>query len=274
MRFEISCCVFDELKRHLHDVEGSAAAASPIEPLEDRESIEERVAQSLRALIVTGRLPEGARLVQRDLAVRLGVSQTPVRASLGRLEREGFVVVGSTGRSFVSRLTREDFEEIYAARLGLEGLAARLGATAVDVARTDRMADVLMRLRSAAVKQDVDAYLALRWEFYETCYRASGRRRLVDEVERLYRRSERYNRLVLSSPERFRESLDRYEAFHSACLENDGGAAERIVQESLRWAVDRAGGGLPSEGASALDAQGGSTFPSRGSPRPRTASSR
>jgi len=89
--------------------------------------------------------------------------------------------------------------------------------------------------------------LALRWEFYGTCYRASGRRRLVAEVERLYRRSERYNRLVLSTPERFRESLDRYEAFHAASLENDGTAAERIVQDSLRWAVDRAGGDLPSE---------------------------
>jgi DNA-binding GntR family transcriptional regulator len=234
-------------------MEGPEPAVLEITRLEERESIEDRVAQSLRALIVTGRLPEGAQLVQRDLAARLGVSQTPVRAGLGRLQREGFVAVGPTGRSFVSRLTREDFEEIYAARLGLEGLAARLGASAVGGAETGRMASLLTRLRSAAANQDVDSYLALRWEFYGTCYRASGRHRLVGEVERLYRRSERYNRLVLSSPERFRESLDRYEAFHSACLENDGDAAERIVQESLRWAVDRAAGGLPSEGGAALD---------------------
>ena len=85
-------------------MEGTAAAKFAIEPLEERESIEQRVAQSLRALIVAGQLPEGAQLVQRELATRLGVSQTPVRASLGRLEREGFVAVGSTGRAFVSRL--------------------------------------------------------------------------------------------------------------------------------------------------------------------------
>ena len=110
---------------------GPRTAEFTIEPLEERESIEQRVAQSLRALIVAGQLPEGTQLVQRELAARLGVSQTPVRASIGRLEREGFVAVRSTGRAFVSRLTREDFEEIYAARLGLEGLAARLGADAV-----------------------------------------------------------------------------------------------------------------------------------------------
>jgi DNA-binding GntR family transcriptional regulator len=218
-----------------------------IEPLEERESIEERVAQSLRALIVAGQLPEGTQLVQRELATRLGVSQTPVRASLGRLEREGFVAVGSTGRAYVSRLTREDFEEIYAARLGLEGLAARLGAEAVGPEEIASMRETLGRLERAAADRNVDAYLALRWEFYGTCYRASGRRRLVEEVERLYWRFERYNRIVLATAQRFQESLGRYRAFFADCEANDGLAAERGVHESLRWAVDSVAGGLPSE---------------------------
>src|ERR687889_1580522 len=131
-------------------MEGTAVAGLSIEPLEERESIEQRVAQSLRTLIVSGQLPEGTQLVQRDLAARLGVSQTPVRASLGRLEREGFVAVGSTGRSFVSRLTREDFEEIYAARLGLEGLAARLGAEAVGATELATMRKTLRQQERAA----------------------------------------------------------------------------------------------------------------------------
>jgi DNA-binding GntR family transcriptional regulator len=228
-------------------MEGAATADLAIEPLEERESIEQRVAQSLRALIVAGQLPEGTQLVQRDLAARLGVSQTPVRASLGRLEREGFVVFGATGRAFVSRLTREDFEEIYAARLGLEGLAARLGAEAVGPKELASMRKTLRKLDKAAADQDVDAYLALRWEFYGTCYRASGRRRLVGEVERLYWRSGRYNRLVLSTAQRFQESLGRYSAFLASCERNDGLAAERGVHDSLRWAVDSVARGLPSE---------------------------
>ena len=226
-------------------MEGPGTTA--IAPLEERESIEQRVAQSLRALIVSGQLPEGTQLVQRDLALQLGVSQTPVRASLGTLQREGFVAVGSTGRAFVSRLTREDFEEIYAARLGLEGLAARLGAEAVGAPERAAMRSTLTRLERAAAAQDVDSYLALRWEFYGTCYRASGRNRLVEEVERLYRRSERYNRLVLSTAQRFQDSLDRYSAFFADCEANDGAAAERGVHDSLRWAVESVAPGLPSE---------------------------
>lgn len=225
------------------------AAGHPIRPLGERLSIEQQVAESLRQLIVTGLLPEGAPLVQRDLAQRLGVSQTPVRAGLTQLEREGFVVVGPTGRAAVSRLTREDFEEVYAARTGLEGLAARRGAIAVGPAEVERMRGLLEELQVLAERQTVDEYLVLRWEFHATCYRASGRHRLVGEVERLYRRSERYNRLVLSTPERFRESVARYRDFLAACEARDGEAAERAVQASIRWALDRAGSELPSEPA-------------------------
>ena len=148
-----------------------------IPPLEERESIEQRVARTLRELIVAGQLRAGTPLVQRELAQRLGVSPTPVRASLLQLEREGFVAIGSTGRAVVSLLTGEDFEEI----------------------------------------------------------------------ERLFRRSERYNRLVLSTPERFRESVGRYREFLSACEASDGAGAERVIHDSLRWAVDRVAGNLPSE---------------------------
>lgn len=239
-----------------HDAarEGDAQAGGPspllaIPPLADRPSVEQLVARRLRELIVSGRLPEGTPLVQRELAAQLGVSPTPVRTSILQLERDGFVEIGATGRATVGRLTREDFEEIYAARLGLEGLAARLGAAAVGDGELDRMRALLARLEELAARQALDEYLALRWEFHGACYRASGRRRLVDEVERLYRRSERYNRLVLSTPERFLESVERYRAFLGACERRDGEEAERIIHASLRWGVERAAGSLPSEAA-------------------------
>jgi DNA-binding GntR family transcriptional regulator len=109
------------------------------------------------------------------------------------------------------------------------------------------MREALAQLGDAATRQDVDVYLRLRWDFYSACYGASGRTRLVDQVERLYHRSERYNRIVLSTPQRFRQSLSRYTSFLAACRARDGLAAERVVQESLSWAVERVAATLPSE---------------------------
>jgi DNA-binding GntR family transcriptional regulator len=223
-------------------------ALKGLEPV-TRESVEDRVADALRDLIVTGQLPEGTPLVQRELAQRLGVSQTPVRVGLTELHRGGLVEVGDTGRAFVSRLTREDLEEIYAARLGLEGLAARVGAAAVGPAELARMRNLLTELERLAKEQDVDGYLRTRWEFHAACYEASGRSRLLAEVERLYWRAERYNRLVLSSRERFRRSVAHYRSFYEACKAGDPRAAEQVIHASTQWAVDLIWESLPSEGA-------------------------
>jgi DNA-binding GntR family transcriptional regulator len=217
-----------------------------IEPI-SRESVEQRAAQALRELIVTGRLREGTPLVQRELAQRLGISQTPIRLALTELERAGLVEVGENGRALVRRLTREDLEELYAARLGLEGLAARLGAVAVGPDELARMRAVLERLDELAVEQDLDAYLDGRWEFHSIAYLASGRARLVAEVERLFWRGGRYHRLVLSSPERFRRSVRSYHDFYAACRKHDPDRAERVIHDSMRWAVDLVGRALPSE---------------------------
>jgi len=214
-----------------------------------RESLERRVTGMLREQIVNGTLEEGTQLIQRDLAQWLGVSQTPVRIGLAELLREGLVEVSDTGRAFVSRLTREDLEEIYAARLGLEGLAARVGVAAMDEARVLRMHELMRDLQRLARERDVDAYLRMRWDFHAICYEASGRTRLVEEVERLFWRAERYNRLVLSSAARFRRSVGYYRAFLSACEQRDATAAEGVIHESMRQTVDDLASSLPSESA-------------------------
>lgn len=217
-----------------------------IEPIV-RDSVEQRAALALRDLIVSGRLEEGTPLVQRDLAERLGISQTPIRWALTELERTGLVEVGDNGRALVRRLTREDLEELYAARLGLEGLAARLGAVAVAEEELQQMNAILAELFRLAKKQDVDAYLEGRWEFHAIAYRASGRTRLVAEVERLFLRGARYHRLVLSSAERFKTSVGSYHDFMIACEDHDPDEAERVIHQSMRWAVETAGTSLPSE---------------------------
>jgi DNA-binding GntR family transcriptional regulator len=217
-----------------------------IEPL-GRSSVELRAAQALRDLIVSGRLPEGTPLVQRDLAERLGISQTPIRHALIELERTGLVEVTGTGRALVRRLTREDLEELYAVRIGLEGLVARLGAEAVDDDEVDRMTEILDRLVLLARKQEIEAYLEGRWELHSIAYLATGRTRLVSEVERLFWRGERYHRIVLSSAERFERSVSSYRDFVEACHLHKGAYAERVIQDSLRWGVDLISASLPTE---------------------------
>jgi DNA-binding GntR family transcriptional regulator len=81
----------------------------------------------LRELIVTGRLAPGSRIIETAVAARLGVSRTPVRAALQRLQQEGYVVVASPGqqsRMAVAPLTQEDAIELFGMVSAVEGLAA------------------------------------------------------------------------------------------------------------------------------------------------------
>jgi GntR family colanic acid and biofilm gene transcriptional regulator len=227
--------------------EPASDALRPLTALEERPSIEGEVATTLRRLIVTCQLAEGTPLRHREVAARLGVSPTPVRVVLGMLHRDGLVEIGPTGRAAVSRLTREDLEEVYAARLGLEGLAARVGAAAVGDGDVARMRELLGDLRTLARDRDVETYLATRWELHATCYRAGRRPRLVAEVERLFWRAERYNRFLLADAARFRRSLAHYREFVAACGARDGDEAEHVIHTSIRWAVELLRDELPSE---------------------------
>src|SRR5690606_3496565 len=91
----------------------------------------DRVSQAyrqLRELIIWGRLAPGTRIIETDVAARLGVSRTPVRSALQRLQQEGYIVASGTGqqsRLAVAPLTREDARELFAIVAEVEALGAQ-----------------------------------------------------------------------------------------------------------------------------------------------------
>src|SRR5262245_3843887 len=105
------------------------------------------VYDELRGLIVWGQLPPGARIAERAVAERLGLSRTPVRSALHRLQQEGFVASvgrGADQRLIVAPLTAEDGHELFLIVGHLEGLAARMTASLPKA----RRAQIVSRLRA------------------------------------------------------------------------------------------------------------------------------
>src|SRR5687767_9909738 len=136
----------------------------------------DQVYARLRDLIVQGSLEPGSRIVETEIATRLGVSRTPVREALQRLQQEGFVI-GAPGaqqsRLTVAPLTRDDVVELLDVVGALEGLGARRAA-ALDVAERRGLAKELR---------------ALNQEFARAARTAPvDHGRLFDVDERLHRR--------------------------------------------------------------------------------------
>jgi DNA-binding GntR family transcriptional regulator len=112
-------------------------------------TLRESVYGSLKAMIVTGQLPAGARVTENDIATRLNVSRTPVREAFNRLERDG-LVQGRPRQGYVVRdFDITMFSEAFQVRETLDGLAAELAtdrATEADKARLLRILDECERL--------------------------------------------------------------------------------------------------------------------------------
>ena len=130
------------------------------------------VAALIRQLIITGELAAGGQLRQRDLAQRFGVSQTPVREALRRLESEG-LVVGDAHRGFtVVEPDDGPVEENFQIRAALESLGASLAARKIDAGGIEALRDLNEAMRALA--DDDPRYADLNREFHFTVYEHAG----------------------------------------------------------------------------------------------------
>lgn len=144
----------------------------------------ELVTGMLRELIVTGELDAGTPLRQRDLAARLGVSATPVREALRRLESEGLVHNDLHRGATVAESALGATEENYLIRAALESLAAQLAAERVtepQLAEIERIND-----RIGALADEDSGYAELNRDFHFAIYQAAGSPVLVSIMRMLW----------------------------------------------------------------------------------------
>ena len=197
--------------------------------------------QQIRELIVHGRLSPGTWVVEGDLAERLNISRTPVRAALHWLQRDGYVQEHRTAnkcRIVVAPLTREDAGELYDIIGHTEGLAGRMVAAEPEA---DRMAlakklSVLNR-QLAAVKESstgTGSIFDLDREFHCLIVEAGAGPRLLALHRAVEPQAERYWRLYASSIlHDLNLSIAEHEAIIAAVKKGDANTLEKALQ--LNW---------------------------------------
>jgi DNA-binding GntR family transcriptional regulator len=200
-------------------------------------SLAESAATRLRAEIVSGELPSGSRLAEAVVAQRLGVSRVPVREALVLLEREGLVEFTPTGRARVKELSPRDFEELFALRLALEPLAARLAAPVLkaDCSRLERNLAATQRARSLREVTTLDL------EFHEIILEASGNVRLLNlwkslrgELELWLGRLHRHHQTLTS--ETREETVAAHREILDSLSRESPAACERLMRRHvLGW---------------------------------------
>lgn len=147
----------------------------------------DRAYLQIRAMILSGELPSGSRLSEEQLAESCGVSRTPVRDALRRLEAEMFIRRTDSQRSFVADWSIDDVEDAFTLRGMLEGHAAARAAKRIDPAQLQRLKKH-NRAIGETVRQDdpdVPSFLEHNRAFHATILEAAGSQRLSGMLARL-----------------------------------------------------------------------------------------
>jgi DNA-binding GntR family transcriptional regulator len=207
----------------------------------------QQVYERLRELIIDGRLAPGARIVETDVAARLGVSRTPVRGALQRLQQEGFVVDSPTlqqTRPTVAPLTSEDARELFLLVGALEGLAAHRAALGTQPQRTalaTSLADINEAFASAAAakRPDHGRIFELDEQFHRGYMIAAGPRVLSIHAT-VKPQAERYERLYVSMLEaELQTSVVEHRAIVRAIRTGNAPGARAAVETNWRNAAER-----------------------------------
>lgn len=207
-----------------------------------------RAYEQLRELIVHGRLAPGSRVVESEIANRLGLSRTPIRSALHRLQQEGYISAADATREqrlVIAPLTQGDASELFQIVGRLEGLAARLAAGLPDAPRTAlvrtlRQLNADLAAAAAGSRPDPLRLFELDTAFHRAYVLGGAGARLRALHDAFKPQSERYIRLYINSlVDEIKTSVDEHEVIIRRIEEGDAAGAEGAVDTNWRNAAQR-----------------------------------
>lgn len=195
-------------------------------------SLADQVFEKLESDIITGVYPRGEVLTELRLVEELGVSRTPIREALRRLEQEHLIAESGKG-SVVLGITVEDLLDIMEIRHRIEGLAAYYA--------TQNMSDVeLEQLRSITdlqdfyyTKRDLERLRQVDDQFHNMIYKLSGRSVLRDTLQPLHRKTQRYRRQSISNDDRLALSIQEHKAIFEAMAGKNADKAAELMTKHI-----------------------------------------
>lgn len=201
--------------------------------LDSYKPLRELVLDAIRNAIMNGSLQPRERLMEIQLAEELGVSRTPIREALRKLELEGFIVMVPRKGAYVADLTFKDIADVFEIRAALEGLAAGLAAERITEEELESMERLLVGKQEAITSGDIDRLVEVDTSFHELLYKASRNERLANIISNLREQIQRFRLTSLSFPGRNKESLQEHKQLVEAIQSRDSQLARHLAQEHI-----------------------------------------
>lgn len=201
-------------------------------------SIADRVKSALVEAIEDGSVAAGARLGEEPLAGVFGVSRTPVREALLRLENENLAERDRRGALRVAGISAQQIIELYVVREALDGAAARLAASNVQPLELKQLAGLNDAMRAAGTEGRFDEMADLNVKFHDLLARSSRNEMLEQFMAQIHGFVRRFRTTTFSYPDRALTAVAEHDELLAAIGAGDEEAAERVARAHMRRALD------------------------------------
>jgi len=203
--------------------------------------VRERAYEYLKSVILSGHIHPGERLTEEHLAEEMGVSRTPVREALHKLELEGLIKPLETRGFIASRDSKEEVEELFEIRAVLEGHALRIISEKISAQDLEKLSGFIEKAEEALRKRRIDEVFKWNTKFHDTLHGLLiEKRRLHRLMVNLRKYVLRYRKDTLQYPDGGRRAIDGHRKILMALRLKDPDLCERIMREHIREAKEDA----------------------------------
>lgn len=196
----------------------------------------EIVYETLREAIIKQTLRPGERLMEQDLAEEMGVSRTPVREAIRKLELEGYVVMIPRKGAYVAGLSIKDINNVFEMRGALESLAAGLAASRATQEEIEQMERNLVMEAAHYGSGDLLKTIDVDTRFHELIYQASKNSRLQNMLKDLRDQVQRFRMKTLAVPGRMKYALAEHKKIVEAIAAGNVSEARQAAKEHIESA--------------------------------------
>lgn len=199
-------------------------------PIDSYKPLRDVVVESIRQAIISGQFPPGMRLMELQLAEEMGVSRTPVREAIRKMELEGLVVMIPRRGAYVADISIKDINEVYEVRTALDVLSAGLAAERIDKSEIQEMRELLAEEAALVEARDYPKIIDNDTAFHDVIYRASGNTRCMNIISNLREQITAIRGRSMPYPGRVEIMLKEHRAIFDAIAAGKVEKAQEAVQ--------------------------------------------
>lgn len=201
-------------------------------------SIREQVYEGIKTMIISGQLPQGAKLQENELAELFQVSRTPVREALKMLKDDGLLDSGNGKGLYVKTLTPHNVEDIFQVRSLMEQFALRESITRLGQEEDRFLISARGRFEAFRTYTDMEEYVRLDSEFHDSIILFSGNQFLRELTDRVYSLLQPVRLFSLYTQKRYEDSISEHIGIIDGMLARDLDQASAVLQTHLDQAKE------------------------------------